>query len=32
MMTVYTLSGNWKDCRNDEEVLLRNTYFNAKIV
>ncbi len=30
--TVYSLSGNWAECRNDEEVLLRNTYFNAKIV
>ena len=30
MMQIYNLSNNWEDCKNDEDLVIKNTYNNSK--
>lgn len=32
MSQTVQLSSNWNDCKTEDEMILKNTYFNAKIM
>ncbi len=32
MAQLFPLSSNWNDSKTDDEIMLRNTYFNSKAI